>query len=100
MEDCLFEALKHYREFLAKERLFLIESAQRIYRIRHGRDPETLRELVDEKLLEPEMIVDPLTGERFLRMEGGAFKAYSVGRDLEDDGGTERMEKDGDVWLE
>jgi len=100
MPGSVHDAALQYRAFLALEKLFLIESAQRIYRQRHQRDPEHLQEMVKEGLLKKEMTLDPLTGEPFLKMKRDRVTWYSVGPDLEDNGGSNRLEEQGDWWLE
>jgi len=93
-------AARHHRAFLAMEHLFLIESAQRVYVLRHKRVPQRLQDLVEAGLIAKEITLDPLTDEPFRKMNGHQAKWYSVGPDLEDDGGSKWLEEDGDWWLE
>jgi hypothetical protein len=76
------------RAYDAYERLLLIRLAVRIYDHQHGHLPETLETLVDDGLLDNDMIVDPMSGKTFLvKRYDASFTAYSVGSDLDDDGG-------------
>lgn len=90
-----------YREFIAHERLLLIRLAVRTYVHEHGKSPSTLQQLVDDKLLTEEMILDPLSGQTFLTNMGAPLEAYSVGGDLDDDNGVpwDRKTKSGDTIL-
>lgn len=90
-----------YREFIASERLLLIRLAVRTFVHKHGKIPLTLQQLVDDKLLNEGMIIDPLSGQEFLTKAGGTFEAYSVGRDLDDDKGVpwNRKTESGDTIL-
>jgi len=59
----------------------------KIYRLDHGRYPETLA-LLAPKYLE-ELPKDPFNREAFrYKAEGGHFVLYSVGENLKDDGGN------------
>lgn len=90
-----------YREFIASERLILIRLAIRVYAYRHGERPSTLRQLVDDKLLDGEMIIDPLSGKPFLTRNNSTLEPYSVGRDLDDDNGApwDSKTKSGDTIM-
>lgn len=81
------------------ERLLLLESAALIFESREGRLSRSLEELVEAELVEKALILDPLTGEPFLLREGVPFQPYSVGTDLEDDGGRNRKNSE-DLWIE
>lgn len=79
---------KEYRTYVAFERLVLIRMAARIYRHRYGVETRGFEALVGEGLLEEGMLVDPMSGEAFEVRGGERFEAYSVGRDMLDDGGV------------
>mgnify|MGYP006422048077 CR=1 FL=1 len=86
---------------MAFERLLLIRLAVREYAHKHGKSPSTLQELVDNKLLKKEMIIDPLSGKKFLTKTNDILQAYSVGEDLDDDNGVpwNKDTKSGDTIL-
>ncbi|MGQ9520638.1 MAG: hypothetical protein ACUVTP_11225 [Candidatus Fervidibacter sp.] len=71
----------------ASQRLAIVACALRLYKQEHGRCPETLQALVPKYL--PTVPVDPFDGKvlRYQRI-GKGFKVWSIGEDLEDDGGT------------
>jgi hypothetical protein len=67
--------------------LALLACALERHRLAKGSYPETLSELAPDWVAE--IPNDPLTGEhlKYRRLEGGRFDLYSVGWNLEDDGG-------------
>jgi hypothetical protein len=77
-----------HRRFLTTERLLLIRLATRLYVLKYKQPPESLQQLVDNQLLDPDMIIDELSGHPFLLNRQDGFSAYGVDRDLDDDGGT------------
>jgi hypothetical protein len=71
----------------AQLRLNLLAAAVALHRERNGRLPEKLDDLVPGIL--PSLPADPMTGKAFLYKSGpeGAY-VWSVGKDLEDNGGS------------
>ena len=93
----------NYREYVAYERLVLVRLAFRLYEAKIGKRPEQLQDLVDKKMLEREIIIDPLIIKPFIYRIGpdGNPLIYSLGRDMNDDGGVPRDWKaeSGDIIL-
>ena len=64
------------------------------FRLRHDRFPETANELVPKFL--PSIPMDVITGHPLkYQLQGGLPMIYSVGVDLDDDGGVESLDSDG-----
>jgi hypothetical protein len=72
--------------------LALLACALERHRLAKGSYPETLSEPVPDWVAE--IPNDPLTGEhlKYRRLEGGRFDLYSVGWNLEDDGGESGLQ--------
>lgn len=82
----------HENEALACQRLALVALAVESFRNETDRLPESLAELAP-KFLE-EVPADPFTGlELKYRRNGPGYLIYSVGRDREDNGGLEQLDK-------
>lgn len=81
----------------ARQQILLLGAAVESYANEHGSYPQSLE--VVEGQANGASIIDPFTGTPFhYAPNGGSFDLYSVGRDLEDDGGRQDFE-DGDiVW--
>ncbi|PHS19012.1 MAG: hypothetical protein COA78_01210 [Blastopirellula sp.] len=77
-----------HREHEERERLLLVHIASRFHQAKYGSFPTSLQQLVDTKLLNAEMIVDPLSGKEYLIKQKPKFLVYGVNRDLDDDGGV------------
>jgi hypothetical protein len=70
----------------AKLRLLIYDLAIRLYRADHGRLPERLEQLAPKHLRQ--LLDDPFTGRPpIYRSRGESYLLYSVGPDLDDDGG-------------
>jgi hypothetical protein len=70
----------------AMHRLSRLGLAAEAYRLKHGKLPHALDDLVPEFI--PRIPIDPCDGKPMhLRMEGGDLHIYSVGLDLQDNGG-------------
>jgi hypothetical protein len=71
----------------AKLRLLIYDLAIRLYRADHGRPPERLEQLAPKYLRQ--LLDDPFTGRPpIYRPQGESYRLYSVGPDLDDDGGA------------
>lgn len=71
----------------AKTRLLICDLALRLHLAQRGELPKRLEQLVPDYL--PTLPLDPFTERPFIyRPNGSTFLLYSVGRDLQDDGGT------------
>ena len=72
----------------ARYRLVLIGFALTVHQREHGEFPETLDALVPDPL--DDLPLDPHTGQPFIyqRTDDGGFRLYSVGENLQDDGGA------------
>lgn len=89
---------RRYNEYLASERLVLVHIASRLYKAEHGRWPDRLQALVDVGLLQAGVIVDPYSGQTFLQKVNSDFVDwYSVGKDLDDDGGDISNDPNGEL---
>lgn len=90
-----------HRKFLTTERLLLVRLATRLYALKFKQVPKRLQQLVDEQLLDPDMIIDALSGKTLLLNRQDGFFAYGVERDLDDDGGTpwDNQSRSGDAVL-
>jgi hypothetical protein len=67
--------------------LAITATAMKRYRIRHGKYPQTLDELVPELL--PKRPVDWMDGQKLrYRVEGDSFVLWSIGKNGVDEGGT------------
>ncbi|MDA3835391.1 MAG: hypothetical protein PF495_18595 [Spirochaetales bacterium] len=90
-----------YRRYIASERLLLIRLAVRLYDFQEGENPSSLQQLVDKGLLNAEVIIDPVSGKTFLTVKNKPIEAYSVDKDLDDDGGAlwDNKIKSGDLIL-
>ncbi|MCH8474338.1 MAG: hypothetical protein LAT55_03815 [Opitutales bacterium] len=94
-----------HRMLLASERLLAIELAAGLYKERHGHRPERLEKLQAEKLLGPDHLTDPLSGEFFRLRTEPSWQPYSIGVNREDNGGIylnwqdSRRGKEGDLLL-
>lgn len=61
----------------------------------HGRPPESLDELIQARGIDdPDYALDPFSGERlrYRPDEDGGYTLWSIGRDLDDDGGVSQRE--------
>ena len=68
--------------------------ALQVYYIDHGEYPESLDALVPDYM--PEVPIDPFTGDPMVyRQEGEPYTLYSLGADMEDDGGVRDRD---DYW--
>ncbi len=80
-------------EARAVERLTQLAMALERHRLRHRTYPRSLSDIM--KLVEAEDMVDPFTGDEMLyRRSGDGYVLYSVGRDLEDNKGVFREERE------
>lgn len=71
----------------AKTRLLICDLALRLHLAQRGELPKRLEQLVPNYV--PALPLDPFTERPFIyRPNGSTFLLYSVGRDLQDDGGT------------
>jgi hypothetical protein len=83
---------------------YILKVALRLHCLCHGEYPESLEEL--SVTLPEEMLVDPLSTNRFIyRKTGDGYLFYSFGVDLDDDGGKPDeslydKNKDGDIVFE
>lgn len=83
----------------AKMRILICELAVRLYTLEHGREPESLDELVPDCL--PELPPDPYTGKPLgYRRDEAGHVIYSVGPDKKDDDGQPITNGAGDVLLD
>jgi len=85
---------------LATREMMLVALDISAFAAENGRLPNSLDELPQSD--EPDYAIDPFSGER-LRYEPGegrAFKLWSVGRDLDDDGGVARGDEPDLSWDE
>ena len=92
-------AILRLKEYQSYERLILIRMAKRIYFKKTQTKIGTLQDLVDFKILEPEVIIDPLSQKEFLINDQN--QVYGVGLDFDDDLGApyNRRDKNGDIIL-
>jgi hypothetical protein len=71
----------------SRMRLLIYDLAIRLYRADQGQPPERLERLVPRYL--PQLLDDPFTGRPpIYRPQGESYLLYSVGPDLDDDGGA------------
>ncbi|HXT57436.1 MAG TPA: hypothetical protein VN699_02325 [Pirellulales bacterium] len=72
---------------VSRMRLLIYDLAIRLYRADHGRPPERLEQLAPKYLRQ--LLDDPFTGRPpIYRPQGESYRLYSVGPDLDDDGGA------------
>ena len=68
--------------------------ALKAYKYERGAYPDTLEQL--QQTLDWQLPEDPFSGEDFIyRRQGDGFLVYSIGRDLEDDGGLPERDEQG-----
>ena len=87
-----------YINAVCKHSALQLNGALRRHRLSHGLYPADLDNLVPDIL--PKLPPDPFSGEPFkYRREMGGAMLYSVGPDLDDDGGKEAKHygEDGDI---
>jgi hypothetical protein len=86
-------------EMLTRRQMMLVALDIEDFIAEYGRPPESLGELIEAQSIEaPDYAFDVFSGER-LRYEpgeGGGYALWSIGRDLEDDGGVSYRDAEGD----
>lgn len=94
----LERAQSEYVRLACEHKALQLNVALRRYRLEHGQYPQKLMRLVPEYIVK--LPPDPFSGEDFhYRREKAEWLLYSVGWDLDDDGGRagERSREDGDM---